>query len=194
MWKLTGIIERPVEDVLATAFSIDMRLQNDGNLVQVQAVDYLPPTEKYKHASAITCEYFHLGSLLNDRYLVFAGSIKQETIADTGFKRYIVARKTIDRDVQLLESARKNSIRGDCVGGYIFEQADSENKTTRYYECGWIDLKGAVPAWMWNIIVSTRGTAYHDGLKRGVELVTDTNHSTVNSGKLLQTLLEYNLK
>lgn len=198
MWKLCGYISEPVELVLSAAYDAPLRFQNDGNLSETKHLTYIKNSNVSKYALSIVAERYRF-PLMSDRVIVLSGSIKLETYGPNKLKRYIVTRKTANgltmNGVRFDSKKKKRNdhfVLADFVGGTIFEQVNENNTITRVYEMGWLDLKGTLPLWLWNKLVSTRGTVYHQGLIKSTKVLktrtTDTSKILkVQDDHMLQT-------
>jgi hypothetical protein len=185
MWKLTGEIKAPIDTVLKAAFHLPYRIQNDGQLVETINIDFFDDCDISKYASTVAYERYSI-PFISDREFIFAGSIKQE-LTDEALKRYVTARKTVNL-TELGSPSKKKAIRAECIGGYICESVDASNTRTRYYEIGWIDIKGSVPLWMWNKIIKARGLGFHAGLQKSVKSYMKEKPTVINSARILETL------
>jgi hypothetical protein len=163
-WKIAGTVNIPLDILTRILISTPLRIQNDGNLRKVTPLDFIFNSGS-DYACAVTYEKYYMGGFIADREYVLSQSFCTE-IYDTqkNLRRHILARKTVNHE-NAPEQKKGGPIRCDAIGSFFLEEIDAN--TTRYYEVGWIDLKGSLPLWLWNRLISSRGGAYHKGIKKG---------------------------
>lgn len=159
-WKIEGTVDIPLEVLAKILISTPLRIQTDGNLKTVTALDFLTAPDS-KYACSITHEVYDMGRLVTDRDYVLSQSFRSEETKD-GLKRLILIRKTVDHE--MAPKSTKKPIRADAIACFYLEEINATR--SRYYEVGWIDLKGNLPLWLWEALIKMRGGVFHKGLKR----------------------------
>jgi len=191
MWRLTGVVDAPVEMLVNAAIATEHRKKYDGCLTSAEYLGYRSAKDiECKFSSSIMYERYSF-PIVSDREAVYACTMKYETYSDRYWKRYIVAKKSIPYE-QLLTP--KNTIRVEGISLHIFEQANTENTQSRYYVCEWIDMRGSMMSWMWNKVVKVRAAKFHEGIQESVRVYRDNNPSAnkeLHNERLMDTLRDY---
>ena len=190
MWKLESVLPFSVETVVAVQTSVDILLNSDPNQVESYQMDYLISSDE-TNASTIIYDRVTFPLMIASRSMTSAVAIKLE-LTDQGFKRYILLRKA----VSVSDTPKKKGVvHGDLILCKVFEQGNADNTETKFYECGWLDLKGSVPLLIWNKMVGLRGTKLHNNIVKSCQLYLE--ESQTDSNKYSNTLgimdtLKYN--
>lgn len=182
VWKLVGEVPYSVDQVFRAACCSELRIKHDSNLISVKYLNTFKQANS-PYATSLTIEEHKFFGLSNRRF-IFCTTVHEEAIEENGWKRIVVTRKCL-QDHELAPPS-KSVVTGEVTGGWVFEQANEENTKTRYYEVGTIDIKGSVPKWFLNFYISSRGTAFHDGLTKSLsEYAKKTRVDDVRYGELL---------
>jgi len=184
--KVVGIIDAPVDICLQAATAKKYKL-NDEMLKVCENLAYIPGSVEHPYAVSIVRERYSI-PLISDREFVISCTLVTENVQPQNFKRYILCRKSIpwndcidgpDQTVQKTKKQKTNTcIKAEMVGCYIYEQYNHENTKTRYTEFGWVDMKGSIPLWLWNMTLKNRGTGLHAAMKKSV-----AEHLKATNGK-----------
>lgn len=192
MSKLVGYLPFPVDTVVKAAAYVECRHASDQSLIKTKHLRYHPANESPTGiATTLTAEFYSMGPLLSSRYFTFAGTIIEETIPGTAWRRVIFLRKSVNKTVDYSSFLKQSAIRADCIGAWIFEQCDDTGERTKYYECAWLDLKGSIKPWLWNLLITARGTSFHDGLVKSCKKVRTNAFTSTENDNILKTLEEY---
>jgi hypothetical protein len=197
MSKVELLLQESPLTVLRSLLTSSLRLEFDGYLSEIEKVDYKPYDQKAnQYGYTLLLELYKLPFIKN-RIYNFSATVREETFTTKNWKRYIIFKKTI-KDESLKEKSRqKKAIAAECLHIIIVEQTDDNATQTRFIEISWMDIKGNVPIFIWNKIITGRGKNLERGLKKMIckykSLMIDRDSAEFNTDHLWETF-EENIK
>jgi len=213
MWKLRLNLNHSIDTVFRSAVMASLRNANDGNLYESYQVDSYQSYDP-RYAITVTRELYRFGYGFTDRDAVFAHTAREE-VNEKGRRRIIIVSRGIKHEKEPVysracvsqmakqggrntssgSSKLKRFIRLEVIATRIFEEV--EDNRTYYYETGYMDMKGNVPAFLWNILVGKRGATLYAGVsrscKRFEKMIKENPNMEVDSLGTIQ-IVEHNRK
>jgi len=148
-YKFDVIFPFNIKHVMNTIFEQQYRVKYDGNLNQIQQLNYVNKNlSNSMMASSITKEIYKLVWPLNNRDFIVSSSGLFDTTNDT----YYVGKKSCESTKA--PPPEKNVIRSICVGGWAFKEITPTS--TKYSQLFFLDMKGNIPRSVTKTLVKDR--------------------------------------
>ncbi|EFC42540.1 G protein signaling regulator [Naegleria gruberi] len=157
-----------IKHVMNTIFEKEYRLQYDGNLCEIEQLNYVekkatdgPVTGSSLMASSVTREIYKLVWPFNPREFIVSSS----GVFDTSTNTYYIGKKSCVTNKAPSEP-KKGVVRAVSMGGWAFQAID-EN-TCRYSQIFYLDFKGNIPRGVVKTILKDRAKSF---LKLGTKYI-----------------------
>jgi hypothetical protein len=177
-FKYYVTIPYPVDDCYNTFKELHHRISLDKNLVAIDQLDYIAPTNEHETYTSITREEYKLTwPFKNREFIVSTSGIYDKQM-------YIIGMKTSAYEEKV--KPKHKVIRCPSIGGWTFQAID--DRTTQYCQLHYIDFKGNVPKSIMKILLHKRAKRFQKAAMKQIKLFI--GKVSTNDNSIHQTILD----